>query len=57
VIKLPIKKCQKGGKPGYKWGDSGVCITYNTNDEASRKRARLKVLEIARAIFASGGKK
>ena len=24
---MPIKKCQKKGKPGKKFGDSGTCYT------------------------------
>jgi len=24
---MPIKKCQKNGKPGNKYGDSGKCYT------------------------------
>jgi hypothetical protein len=25
--KMPIKKCQIGGVPGFKWGDKGKCYT------------------------------
>lgn len=31
---MPIKKCQKDGKPGYKWGDSGECYV---GDDAKQK--------------------
>lgn len=24
---MPIKKCSKNGKSGYKWGDEGKCYT------------------------------
>jgi len=24
---MPLKKCQKNGKSGWKWGDSGKCYT------------------------------
>ena len=24
---MPVKKCQKDGKNGYKWGDQGKCYT------------------------------
>lgn len=39
---MPIKPCQKGGKKGYKYGDSGTC--YLDRDKA---------LEQMRAIRAS----
>lgn len=25
--KMPVKKCNKDGKSGYKWGDQGRCYT------------------------------
>ncbi len=31
---MPIKRCQKDGKPGYKWGDSGECYV---GDDAKQK--------------------
>lgn len=39
---MPIKSCQKDGKSGYKWGDSGKCYTYEGDNEKSRKNAREK---------------
>mgnify|MGYP006277457609 CR=1 FL=1 len=47
---MPVKPCQRAGKRGYKWGDSGYCYTYTTGDEESRKRAREKAIEQGRAI-------
>lgn len=47
---MPIMKCQKNGKPGYKWGASGKCYTYTRGNEQSRKKARQKVLKQMRAI-------
>ena len=23
---MPVMECQKDGKPGHKWGESGVCF-------------------------------
>lgn len=36
---MPVMKCQKDGKPGFKYGDSGHCYTYDKNDEASKNAA------------------
>jgi len=30
---MPIRSCQKDGKPGYKYGDEGACYTYTPGDE------------------------
>lgn len=39
---MPIQSCSLNGKPGYKYGQSGKCYTYNPNDEGSKKKARNK---------------
>jgi len=53
---MPIKECQKNGKPGYKYGDSGNCYTYEPGNKASREKAKDKAQEQASAIHASGYK-
>jgi len=45
---MPVMKCQKDGKPGWKWGQSGVCFTG--------PNARNRALAVGRAIAAQGGK-
>ena len=50
---MPIKPCQSGGNPGFKWGDSGKCYTYKSGDESSREAARQKALKQGQAIEAS----
>ena len=45
---MPIKKCIKNGKTGYKFGDNGVCFIG--------KDAKEKALKQSKAIFASGYK-
>ena len=50
---MPIKRCTSGGRPGYKWGDSGKCYTYTPGDKRSRERARERALRQARAIQAN----
>lgn len=53
---MPIKRCRKDNKPGFKFGDSGTCYTYTTDDPQSRQRARNKAETQGRAIRASGFK-
>lgn len=50
---MPIMRCQKNGKPGFKWGERGTCYTYTPGDKAGRERAREKALVQGRAIEAS----
>lgn len=42
---MPVKRCQKDGKSGFKYGDSGKCYTG--------KGARAKAEKQGRAIEAS----
>lgn len=51
---MPVKNCNQNGKQGYKWGDSGKCYTYSTNNETERKQAKQKAIEQGLAI--TGGK-
>lgn len=39
---VPVQKCSNNGRPGYKWGNSGTCYTYNANDTTSQAAARKK---------------
>ncbi len=39
---MPVQSCSIKGKPGYKYGNSGKCYTYNPNSEASKTKARNK---------------
>ncbi len=48
---MPIKTCQKDGKPGFKFGDQGKCFIYSDNE--SKERARRKATEQGQAIKAS----
>jgi hypothetical protein len=49
---MPRQSCTKDGKPGYKWGESGHCYTYEPGDEESRKAAKAKADRQGRAIKA-----
>lgn len=50
---MPIMPCKKGGKPGFKYGESGACYTYQPNNNKSRDAARAKAGKQGRAIEAS----
>lgn len=41
---MPVKRCQKDNKPGYKCGDQGTCYTYTPGDKQSRKNAKEKAI-------------
>lgn len=47
---MPINRCSKDGKPGFKWGNSGACYTYTSGDDKSIADAKKKVLAQATAI-------
>ena len=50
---MPVMPCQEGGKPGYKYGESGKCYPYTKGDGASKARAYSKASAQGRAIEAS----
>lgn len=47
---MPLKRCETGGKPGYKWGDDGKCYTYTAGDDSGRRKARRAALAQGVAI-------
>jgi hypothetical protein len=51
---MPVKKCQIGEKPGYKWGDSGKCYGYTPGDVQSEKEAKQRATN--QGLAATGGK-
>lgn len=53
---MPINRCSKDGKPGFRFGTTGTCYTYTTGNDASRARAKKKAQTQERAIRASGFK-
>ena len=44
---MPIQTCTLDGKPGFKWGDSGKCYTYDPNNDKSRSSARAQAAQQA----------
>lgn len=53
---MPVQSCSSGGKPGYKFGESGKCYTYTPGDSASRASAKSKASAQERAAYAGGWK-
>lgn len=51
---MPVEKCSDGGKPGFRFGDSGKCYTYTEGDNAGMERARERARNQERAAYASG---
>lgn len=45
---MPVKRCTKGGKSGWKWGNSGTCYVG--------KGAKAKAEKQGRAAYANGYK-
>ena len=41
---MPVKNCEENGKPGFKYGDSGKCYTYDTNNEGSKRNAKKQAI-------------
>ena len=39
---MPIQECSIENKPGYQWGETGKCYTYEPGNEESRKEAKRK---------------
>lgn len=50
---MPVQACEKDGKPGFRYGESGACYVYEPGSEESRARARARAEEQGRAIEAS----
>jgi hypothetical protein len=51
---MPVKRCEIDGKPGWQYGESGKCYTFDDGDDASEKTAKAKAVTQGLAI--GGGK-
>jgi len=54
---MPLVRCRKDNKPGWKYGDSGVCYTYTANNKKSEAAAKLKAIRQGIAISRESGEK
>lgn len=43
---MPIEKCQRDGKSGYRWGKAGVC--YTGSDAKRRAEIQGKAIEASK---------
>ncbi|MCZ7406342.1 MAG: hypothetical protein O8C67_15635 [Candidatus Methanoperedens sp.] len=48
--------CSEDGKPGFKWGESGACHTYDPGSEISKIKARERARKQGIAVMFSQGK-
>jgi len=53
---MPIMKCKLNNKPGYRWGISGQCYTWEIGDKDKEKEAYNKARKQGIAIIISRGK-
>jgi hypothetical protein len=51
---MPTHPCEKDGKPGWQWGNSGKCYTYTRGDKEGRKRAKKKADAQGAAVHSTG---
>lgn len=55
---MPLKKCTKNGKLGWKWGDSGKCYTGKNAKEKAKEQGRaIEATKSKASIFESFMKK
>jgi len=52
---MPVQKCYRNGKPGFKWGEHGKCYTYTPGSEHEKELAKALALKQGRAIKAQQG--
>ena len=52
---MPVQRCRRNGKPGYRWGKSGKCYTYTPGSKRGREMARALAARQGAAIKARGG--
>lgn len=51
---MPVERVTVGGKPGYRWGQSGKVYTYTAGSAASRARAYAAATRQGQAARAAG---
>ena len=47
---MPVISCNENNRPGWKYGASGRCYTYNTGDKKGAAKAKLKAVKQGLAI-------
>jgi len=54
---MPVHTCISSSKPGFKYGSSGKCYTYEAGSESGRKSAKSRAVMQGAAIAQSTGEK
>lgn len=47
---MPLTRCTKNGRSGWKWGEGGACYTYTKGNAKSEAQAKEKAMAQSRAI-------
>jgi len=53
---MPVQRCTENGKPGWKWGKSGKCYTYEAGNDKASDKAKQKAHIQGAAIEKAGYK-
>jgi len=51
---MPVVSCEIDGQPGYRWGGSGKCYTFEPGDVEGMKLARSRAAAQGAAAYAAG---
>lgn len=51
---MPVRRVTVGGRPAYRWGESGKAYTYDPGDPESRRRALTAARRQGAAVLARG---
>lgn len=51
---MPVVSCEIDGQPGYRWGSSGKCYTFEPGDVEGMKLARSRASAQGAAAYAAG---
>ena len=50
---MPVKECQSENKPGFKYGDSGKCYTYDPKNVGQKNNAKKSAITQGISIIIS----
>jgi hypothetical protein len=54
---MPVQRCERDGKPGYRWGEQGKCYIYTPGNKRSQAAARVRAEMQGRAVKVSQNKR
>lgn len=50
---MPVMRCMKDSRPGWKWGENGTCYTYDAGNDDASDRAERQAERQGRAVESS----